>query len=182
MPSLHRHLLDRFALYLAVMEDCSKFRLYEKHLFLQEKTIPRVTPSLYACEISRAEAAPVDPPPYSEKPIRLQRSGSQYKRSSQLICPSKEKSKIKLQGPCPVCVARYLKEVLRAWVESQRKPYSAITVQIDHLTSEQYDQNDIGGIPDLVEVIRIQDSGPTEAARALRKKLYVAFATRASPS
>jgi hypothetical protein len=26
---------------------------------------------------------------------------------------------------------------------------------------------------DLIEVIRIQSSGPTEAARALRKKLYV---------
>lgn len=31
---------------------------------------------------------------------------------------------------------------------------------------------DIGGLPDLIEVIRIQDSGPTEAARAIRKKLY----------
>ncbi|OAG00042.1 uncharacterized protein CC84DRAFT_1103282 [Paraphaeosphaeria sporulosa] len=30
---------------------------------------------------------------------------------------------------------------------------------------------DIGGLPDLIEVIRIQDSGPTEAARAIRKKL-----------
>jgi hypothetical protein len=25
---------------------------------------------------------------------------------------------------------------------------------------------------DLIEVVRIQDSGPTEAARAIRKKLY----------
>ncbi|KAG9187539.1 hypothetical protein G6011_05410 [Alternaria panax] len=30
---------------------------------------------------------------------------------------------------------------------------------------------DVGGIVDLIEVIRIQASGPTEAARALRKKL-----------
>jgi len=56
---------------------------------------------------------------------------------------------------------------------SQRKPYSAITVQIDRLTSEQYEDGDLGGIVDLVEVIRIQESGPAEAARALRKKLYV---------
>lgn len=55
----------------------------------------------------------------------------------------------------------------------QKKPYTAITVQIDRLTSEQYDTDDWSGIPDLVEVIRLQDSGPTEAARALRKKLYV---------
>ncbi|KAF2092260.1 hypothetical protein K490DRAFT_61700 [Saccharata proteae CBS 121410] len=52
-----------------------------------------------------------------------------------------------------------------------KKPYSAVTVQIDRLTSEQYEENDLGGIVDLIEVIRIQDSGPTEAARAIRKKL-----------
>nr|POF17857.1 protein lsb5 [Quercus suber] len=36
---------------------------------------------------------------------------------------------------------------------------------------EQYEEDDVSGIIDLVEVIRIQASGPTEAARALRKKL-----------
>lgn len=55
----------------------------------------------------------------------------------------------------------------------QRKPYSAITVQIDRLTSEQFEEDDFSGIIDLIEVIRIQASGPTEAARAIRKKLYV---------
>ena len=55
----------------------------------------------------------------------------------------------------------------------QKKPYSAITVQIDRLTSEQYDADDMSGIPDLIEVIRLQAEGPTEAARAIRKKLYV---------
>ncbi|KAI8931777.1 hypothetical protein NX059_011415 [Plenodomus lindquistii] len=49
--------------------------------------------------------------------------------------------------------------------------FSAVSVQIDRLTSEQYEENDIGGVVDLIEVIRIQASGPTEAARALRKKL-----------
>ena len=67
-----------------------------------------------------------------------------------------------------------------------------MTVQIDRLTSEQYEEEvsiqnpytccirliveikDVTGIIDLIEVIRIQQSGPTEAARALRKKLYVA--------
>jgi hypothetical protein len=53
----------------------------------------------------------------------------------------------------------------------QKKPYSAVTVQIERLTSEEYEENDLAGIVDLVEVIRIQDTGPTEAARALRKKL-----------
>lgn len=53
----------------------------------------------------------------------------------------------------------------------QKKPYSAITVQVERLTSEQYEENDVSGIPDLIEVIQIQGSGPTEAARALRKKL-----------
>lgn len=53
----------------------------------------------------------------------------------------------------------------------QKKPYSAVTVTIETLTSEAYQEEDVGGIPDLVEVITIQASGPTEAARAIRKKL-----------
>lgn len=63
--------------------------------------------------------------------------------------------------------------LLKTFYYLQKKPYSAVTVQIDRLTSEQYDENDVAGIVDLVEVIRIQESGPTEAARAIRKKLYV---------
>ncbi|KAJ5129475.1 uncharacterized protein N7515_005514, partial [Penicillium bovifimosum] len=51
------------------------------------------------------------------------------------------------------------------------KPYTAVTVQIEVLTSEQYEVEDSSGIVDLVEVVRIQASGPTEASRALRKKL-----------
>ncbi|KAJ5759468.1 hypothetical protein N7520_006624 [Penicillium odoratum] len=51
------------------------------------------------------------------------------------------------------------------------KPYSAVTVQIEVLTSETYEVEDSSGIVDLVEVIRIQSSGPSEASRALRKKL-----------
>ncbi|KAL1306210.1 hypothetical protein AAFC00_004307 [Neodothiora populina] len=54
---------------------------------------------------------------------------------------------------------------------SSRKPYSAVTVQIERLTSEQFEEEDFSGIIDLIEVIRIQASGPTEAARAIRKKL-----------
>ncbi|KAH7020623.1 hypothetical protein B0J12DRAFT_714578 [Macrophomina phaseolina] len=61
--------------------------------------------------------------------------------------------------------------LLKTFYYLQKKPYSAVTVQIDRLTSEQYDENDVAGIVDLVEVIRIQESGPTEAARAIRKKL-----------
>ncbi|EMC99762.1 hypothetical protein BAUCODRAFT_119337 [Baudoinia panamericana UAMH 10762] len=56
---------------------------------------------------------------------------------------------------------------------ASKKPFSAVTVQIDRLTGEQYEEDDVSGIIDLVEVIRIQESGPTEAARALRKKLYI---------
>ena len=42
---------------------------------------------------------------------------------------------------------------------------------VERLTSEQYEEDDLSGIPDLVEVIKLQASGPAEAARALRKKL-----------
>ncbi|KAH8704914.1 VHS domain protein [Talaromyces proteolyticus] len=51
------------------------------------------------------------------------------------------------------------------------KPYTAVTVQIENLTSEQYEVDDWSGIVDLIEVVRIQSTGPAEASRALRKKL-----------
>ncbi|BDD56691.1 putative actin patch assembly and actin polymerization protein [Monascus purpureus] len=54
---------------------------------------------------------------------------------------------------------------------SSSKPYSAVTVQIELLTSENYEVDDSSGIVDLIEAIRIQHTGPTEASRALRKKL-----------
>jgi len=54
---------------------------------------------------------------------------------------------------------------------SSRKPYTAITVDVERLTGAKYDENDLSGIVDLIEVIRIQNTGPTEAARAIRKKL-----------
>jgi LAS seventeen-binding protein 5 len=44
-------------------------------------------------------------------------------------------------------------------------------VTIERLTSEAYDEDDLSGIPDLVEVIKLLPDGPTEAARAIRKKL-----------
>ena len=56
-------------------------------------------------------------------------------------------------------------------IPSKNKPYTAITVQVNRLTSEHYEADDMSGIPDLIEVIRIQTGGPTEAARAIRKKL-----------
>ena len=56
-------------------------------------------------------------------------------------------------------------------LDYQSKPYTAVTVQINRLTSEQYEADDMSGIVDLIEVIRLQTGGPTEAARAIRKKL-----------
>ncbi|KAJ4414067.1 hypothetical protein N0V82_008141 [Gnomoniopsis sp. IMI 355080] len=61
---------------------------------------------------------------------------------------------------------------------SQKKPYSAVTVTIERLTSEAHEEDDLSGIPDLVEVIKLQASGPTEAARAIRKKLKYGSAHR----
>lgn len=75
------------------------------------------------------------------------------------------------QNACPHCLFLCLRKKLKVWIAKQRKPYTAVTVQIEQLTSEEYGENDMSGIPDLVEVIRIQDTGPTEAARAIRKKL-----------
>ena len=61
--------------------------------------------------------------------------------------------------------------LIRGFDIFQKKPYSAITVQVQRLTSDDYEVDDMSGIVDLVEVIRLQPEGPTEAARAIRKKL-----------
>lgn len=53
----------------------------------------------------------------------------------------------------------------------QKKPYSAVTVAVESFTSEQWEEDDLSGIPDLVEVVKLQATGPAEAARAIRKKL-----------
>ncbi|CZS96583.1 related to LSB5-possible role in the regulation of actin cytoskeletal organization [Rhynchosporium graminicola] len=54
---------------------------------------------------------------------------------------------------------------------SNKKPYSAVTVAVENLTSESYEEDDLSGIPDLVEAIKLQATGPSEAARSIRKKL-----------
>ncbi|KAK2591498.1 hypothetical protein QQS21_010818 [Conoideocrella luteorostrata] len=59
-----------------------------------------------------------------------------------------------------------------------KKPYSAVTVTIENLTAESHAEDDLSGIPDLVEVIKLQVTGPTEAARAIRKKLKYGTAHR----
>ncbi|KAK3402281.1 hypothetical protein B0T20DRAFT_403962 [Sordaria brevicollis] len=51
------------------------------------------------------------------------------------------------------------------------KPYTAVSVDIERLTSETYPEDDLSGIPELIEAINLQATGPTEAARAIRKKL-----------
>lgn len=51
------------------------------------------------------------------------------------------------------------------------KPYTAVSVDIERLTSETYTEDDLSGIPELIEAINLQATGPTEAARAIRKKL-----------
>jgi hypothetical protein len=33
----------------------------------------------------------------------------------------------------------------------QKKPYSAVTVAVENFTSEQWEEDDLSGIPDLVE-------------------------------
>ena len=68
---------------------------------------------------------------------------------------------------------QYKYEVVLMHFPGQAKPYTAITVQIERMTKPEYEVEDLSGIVDLIEVIKLQSSGPTEAARAIRKKLSV---------
>ncbi|KAG8955423.1 putative actin patch assembly and actin polymerization protein [Tulasnella sp. 424] len=51
------------------------------------------------------------------------------------------------------------------------KPHSSITDWVEILSSEKYKENDYDGIPEIVDAINLQPEGPTEASRAIRKKL-----------
>lgn len=51
------------------------------------------------------------------------------------------------------------------------KPYTAITVTVDRLCNCDAEDEIYGELPSLTESIRLQSAGPTEAARAIRKKL-----------
>ncbi|GAA5841366.1 hypothetical protein JCM9279_000627 [Rhodotorula babjevae] len=52
------------------------------------------------------------------------------------------------------------------------KPRSSVSALIDILCLDKYDEDDLDGIAELVESINLQPmTGPTEASRAIRKKL-----------
>ncbi|KAF8594599.1 hypothetical protein BDV93DRAFT_481797 [Ceratobasidium sp. AG-I] len=51
------------------------------------------------------------------------------------------------------------------------KPHSSITDWIEILSRDSYKEDDYDGIPELVESVNLQAGGPTEASRAIRKKL-----------
>jgi len=54
---------------------------------------------------------------------------------------------------------------------SKEKPRSSTTEWVDILTSSSYDDEVYDGIPELIESINLQASGPAEASRAVRKKI-----------
>lgn len=51
---------------------------------------------------------------------------------------------------------------------SEEHAYTAVTEYINRMCGESYDEEDLSGLPDLIEVVRLQNGGPTEASRAIR--------------
>ncbi|CDO75490.1 hypothetical protein BN946_scf184935.g26 [Trametes cinnabarina] len=54
---------------------------------------------------------------------------------------------------------------------NREKPHSSITEWVEILTSANYEDEAYDGIPELVDAINIQATGPAEASRAIRKKI-----------
>ncbi|OSD03205.1 seryl-tRNA synthetase [Trametes coccinea BRFM310] len=54
---------------------------------------------------------------------------------------------------------------------NREKPHSSITEWVEILTSPSYEDEAYDGIPELVDAINIQATGPAEASRAIRKKI-----------
>lgn len=84
------------------------------------------------------------PPPYTKTPHSSTRSlhlKSSRKTLHRHKTPDAYKDVPIFENPCPLCFFKHCRKVLRTWVRKQRKPFSAVTVQIDRLTSEQYEEN-----------------------------------------
>ncbi|KAG5368690.1 Protein lsb5 [Yarrowia sp. C11] len=54
---------------------------------------------------------------------------------------------------------------------SSDKPYTAVTSTIESLCGRDYEEDDVADMVELMEIIQLRPDGPTEAARAIRKKL-----------
>ncbi|KAJ6504395.1 hypothetical protein DFH09DRAFT_1201542 [Mycena vulgaris] len=54
---------------------------------------------------------------------------------------------------------------------TREKPHSSISDWVDILTADSVEEEAYDGIPELVDSINLQGTGPTEASRAIRKKL-----------
>ncbi|EPQ28967.1 uncharacterized protein PFL1_03257 [Pseudozyma flocculosa PF-1] len=59
----------------------------------------------------------------------------------------------------------------QGFYSGSKKPFSAVSDWIDRLCTQKYAEEDLDGIPELVEAINLQSTGPAEASRALRKKM-----------
>ena len=169
MPSA----MDRFLCHIGPASPDAGICEYFLDPVIHEKGGPYESEALLHCEdaaecfrCSRKKrrtsyaAYPDYPPTYAEiKRARPKKRGCQrlFSLLAHLAC-------------CAQSRRRY-QVLTRYQYSKQKKPYSAISVHVEQLTAETYDEEDFSGIPDLIEVVRLQASGPTEAARAIRKKL-----------
>lgn len=96
-----------------VCADCKEVHVSEKHPALDHPKLP--APSSRRRRLRRALHHHKTPNAYQATPI--------------------------FENPCPLCFFKRFRKVLRKWIRKQKKPFSAVTVQIDRLTSEQYEEN-----------------------------------------
>ncbi|KAI0824999.1 seryl-tRNA synthetase [Trametes gibbosa] len=72
-------------------------------------------------------------------------------------------------SPATMSAIQLAKQAYSAF--NRDKPHSSITEWVEILTSSTYEEEAYDGIPELVDSINIQATGPAEASRAVRKKL-----------
>lgn len=99
-----------------ICADCKEIRVSEEHTsFRQNTNNPLLSPTSKRRRLRRALHHHKTPNAYQDAPL--------------------------LETPCPLCFFKRCRKVLRQWMHKQKKPFSAVTVQIDRLTSEQYEEN-----------------------------------------
>lgn len=93
---------------------------------------------------SYGSCKPEDPPAYTKRPkapCSTSKSKSYRKSLHRHKTPNAYQDLPIFENPCPLCFLKHCRKVLKDWIRKQKKPFSAVTVQIDRLTSEQYEEN-----------------------------------------
>lgn len=98
-------------------------------------------------------------------------AGPKRPNASRAASPPSPTSPLRPTSPSQLAMAAKAAMKLGLDLLNTEKPRSSVSSLLEILTSESYDEDDFAMIPELIESINVQSTGPAEASRAIRKKV-----------